>query len=74
MSMCGIGIFVLAIVGIFLAERLRVRILCATLVVLWALAFVFSDGPPTLDRLMVPGVLLAFAAFVCMVVKGYGKY
>jgi len=72
--MYGFAVLVAAIVGFFMSERLWVKGLCAALVALAILVHVFSGGGPSLDRLMIPGLLLAFAAFVRMVVKGYGKY
>jgi len=72
--MYGPGILVAAVIVFFLTERLWAKVLCAVLVVSATLVHVFADGGPQLDRLMLPGVLFAFAAFVHMVVKGYGKY
>ena len=72
--MYGPAVLVAAIAGFFLTDRLWVKILCAALVVPAILLHVFGGGGPSLDRLMLPGLLLAFAAFVHMVVKGYGKY
>jgi hypothetical protein len=73
MSYGGIGLLVIAAAGIFLAERLWVRVLCAAFVALVIICNVLVYGPKV-ENLLVPAFVIPFALYVREVVKGYGKY
>ncbi len=75
-SLGGPGLLLAAVLGLFLAERLWVRILCGVVLAVYAVVIgvgvATGEMPPA--ALSVPILLATLAIFVSIVVKSYGKY